>query len=242
MISPGTHTPHDYGAHPDYPRAHPVLSPSGEPYYMSPDARVGPLQSHPYHDYPEKRTRSYPESRPPPPPFQSPFPPDPANPATMYKPDLIAAYPYGGVSSSMRYLPSDPRPPPHNYHYPPYYQSYESPRTRAGGPPPQGYPSQRYNIHGQRESRHSISAMLTDDKRLVSPPHGSGAGSESSSMGRSTPNLRANPSRRGSMEDLNARLPPLRNGSNSDRPIPGGQSQAKSNGDWWKPETEATKE
>jgi len=249
VISPGSHTPHEYGVPSNYARTQPLLSASGEPYYMSSDPRAA---AHPYHDLPERRTKSYPESQrgPEQRPFQSPFAPDPAN-TPQYKAD---PYAYG---QSMQYSPLDRRPPhPHYYHPAPNYQPHESQRIRAGaqiassdavfqaGNPPYGYSPQHYNTHGQRESRYSISAILTEDGRLNSPLAGSGAGSESSSMGRSTPLLRGDPSRRGSMEDhaASARLPPLRNGSNADRQVPGEQSQSKSNSNLWKLVSAATKE
>jgi len=250
-ISPGSHSPHEYGVQSNY-RMQPLLSPSGEPYYMSADTRAGPLATHPDHDRTERRARSYPEPQrgPEQRPYQSPFPPDPAN-TPQYKPNPMTTYAYGGA---MQYSPPDRRPP---YYYPaPYYQPHESERIRAGtrisssdavfqaGNQPYGYPPQHYSTHGQRESRHSISAMLTEDGRLNSPLPGSGAGSESSSMGPSTPPLRTQTSRRGSMEDhaASARLPPIRTNSNPDRQITVEQSQSKSNSNLWKLVSAATKE
>jgi len=234
MISPGSHAPIEYGAQPNYPRPHHVLSPSGARYYMSPDARPGSLATYPFHDYSERRTKHYAESRLEPPPsqstqFTSPFPVDPANPH-QYIRDPFPPKEYSSVSPLMRYSPSDQIPPPHHY-YQQYYESYESPRIRAVGPPPQGYPSQHHHIHGQRGARHNNTAILTEEMKFTSPLHGSSIGSESSSMGQSTPNLRAEPSRRGSLENHSegARLPPLRNPSNAERQIPREQAQSKSN-------------
>ena len=55
-------------------------------------------------------------------------------------------------------------------------------------------------------------------------------------MGRSTPILRPDPSRRESPDGLAAAtmLPPLRNGSSSDRQLPEEQSQSKPNSNLWK--------
>jgi len=62
-ISPGSHTSHEYGVQSNYLRMQPLLSPSGEPYYMSADTRAGPLANHPNHDRLERRGRFYSQSQ-----------------------------------------------------------------------------------------------------------------------------------------------------------------------------------
>jgi len=256
-LPPGSQVVSDYTVPPNYVRQPPNHSQSEDYYYPTDQGRPA---HPPYSSYSDRRVRIYSEqtSRP----YSSersvyptPYAPADQPPRTRYDSEPRPPISQHSVHPQSYYAV----PPPSmrrsseesNQHGGPYYYQESSGSTRSPARPLESLNQSQNtstNMHipsDRRESRHSISALLSEEARKQSPLSASRQGSEtSSSMGRSASMGHGDNQERDTMEDVtgSVRLPPLRHASGGEHNHEGEQTQRRSNSNLWKLVSAATEQ